>query len=127
MNTNSLIDSHVGGIFTSLIQFVPAGNLLARATDNFQPVCSLGVARSTADLQMSNHLVLCHLIPVEDHKLEADSRQEVRPCSAGRIGRWKVEDERFVEYWIQGSLLDVRLLLGNALSVVHQVDFHVRV
>jgi len=106
---------------------VPAGDLLARATDYFQPVRPLGVTRTSANLQMSNDLVLCHLVPVEHHEVEADSGQEVRPGRAGWIGRWKVEDERFVVDWIQSSLLDVRLLLGNALPVVHEVDFHIRV
>ena len=37
----------------------------------------------------------------------------------------QLEDERLVEDRVQGSLLDVGLLLGDALVVVEQVDLHV--
>lgn len=108
------------------MKFMPTGNLLAWAADHFQPMCPLCVARASTDLQMPHNLVLCHLIPVKDHKLETDSRQEVWCCSSsGWISRRKVEDEWLVEDWVQSALLDVSLLLSNALSVVHQIDFHV--
>jgi len=80
---------------------------------------------------VSHHLVLGHLIPVEHHEVEADSSQQVGASGtgtgAGGVGGGKVEDEGLVEDWVESSLLDVRLLLGNALSVVRQVDLDVRV
>ena len=44
----------------------------------------------------------------------------------GLIAR-KIEDEGLVENRVQGSLLHVRLLLRDPLTIVHQVDLHVRI
>ena len=106
---------------------MPAGDLLARTADHFQPVCSLSVARSSSDLQATDDLVLGHLIPVEHDEVDADAGQQVGAARARWIGRRKIEDERLIEDGVESSLLDVCLLLGNALSVVREVDFDVRV
>ena len=44
----------------------------------------------------------------------------------GLIAR-KIEDEGLVEDRVQRSLLHVRLLLRDPLTIVHQVDLHVRI
>ena len=44
----------------------------------------------------------------------------------GLIAR-KIEDEGLVENRVQRSLLHVRLLLRDPLTIVHQVDLHVRI
>ena len=44
----------------------------------------------------------------------------------GLIAR-KIEDEGLVEDRVQRSLLHVRLLLWDPLTIVHQVDLHVRI
>ena len=113
----------------SFVQFVPAGDLLAWTANHLQPVCALGVSGPGADLQVSDELVLRHLIPVQHDELQADSGQEAGAGGAGRrrVGCGKVEDERFVVDRVQSTLLDMRLLLGDALSVVHQVHLYVRV
>jgi len=50
----------------------------------------------------------------------------IRRARVGVCGG-QVEYERLVEDRVESALLDVRLLLGDALSVVRQVDLHVRV
>ena len=64
------------------------------------------------------HFVFSDAIPVEDEELEADVVQR-------RGGGRQVENERLVENGIERPLLDVRLLLGHPLPVVHQVDLDV--
>ena len=44
----------------------------------------------------------------------------------GLIAR-KIEDEGLVENRVQRSLLHVRFLLRDPLTIVHQVDLHVRI
>lgn len=65
------------------------------------------------------YLVLGDSVPVQHEQLERD----VVERGAGR-GR-HLEHERLVEHRVQGALLHVRLLLGDALPVVQQVHLHV--
>lgn len=41
------------------------------------------------------------------------------------LSHWNIKCKALVKHWTQRPLLDVRLLLGNPLSVVEQIDLHV--
>ena len=99
---------------------MPLCDLLARTVDDLVPVVQLAVARARSELQPTYDLVLCDPVPVEQEELDADARQTV-------VATGHVEQERFVEDRVEGSLLDARLLLGDPLSVVHDVYLHVRI
>ena len=66
------------------------------------------------------YLVFSDPVPVEQHEIEADAVQPLGPLG-------DLEDEALVENGVQGPLLDVRLLLGDALVVEKQIDFDVGV
>ena len=66
------------------------------------------------------YLVFSDTIPVEDEKLETDVVK--------RSGRgWQIKDKGLVKNWIECALLDMGLFLGNALSIVYQVDLDIRI
>ena len=104
---------------TLLLQLVPLSDLLAGTVHHLVPVMRLLSAELGADLKASDHLVLGHPVPVEREELDADVVQSL-------VARY-VEQERLVEHRVQRSLLHVRFLLGDALTVVQQVYLHVRV
>lgn len=66
------------------------------------------------------HLIFGDPVPIQKQKLQTDSFQTLT------VSR-DIKDETLIEDRHQGSLLYVRLLFGNALAIVQQVDFHVRI
>ena len=96
---------------------MPLRDLLARAIHDFIPVTQLLTRALDPDLEATYDLVFRHAVPVEHQELEANILQTL-------IVR-HVEQERLVEHRVQGSLLHVRLLFGDSLSVVQQVDLHI--
>ncbi len=69
----------------------------------------------------SHYLILGDPVPVEEHELQADVFQAVVS------EMWELKDEGLVEDGVQGPLLHVGLLLGDALVVVQQVDLDIRI
>lgn len=68
----------------------------------------------------ATYLVFSDPVPVKQHEIEADAVQPLGPLG-------DLEDKALVENGVQGPLLDVRLLLGDALVVEKQIDFDVGV
>ena len=108
-----------GGGTLVFAEVVPLGDLPARVFADLSPV---GGSRDTRAVQaqgkVAQHLVLGGAVEVDHHELHGDLGQE--------LGR-DVVDEGLVEDGVEGALLHVRLLLGDALAAVEHVDFHVGV
>ena len=98
---------------------MPLGDLLARAVHHLVPMVLLGSVRSCSDFKAPDDLVLRHPIPVKDEKLQADVLQ------AFITGY--VEQEGLIEDRVEGSLLDVGFLFRDSLSIVEEVNLHVRI
>ena len=96
---------------------MPLSDLLPGAIHDLVPVAGLLTSALDPDLQATNDLVLGHAIPVEDEELEGDVLQTFV------VGH--VEEKGLIEDRVQRALLHVGLLLGDALSVVQEVDLHV--
>lgn len=98
---------------------MPFGDLPARVFADLPPVGGTGEAGAVqAKRQAAQHLVLGGAIKVDHHELHGDLGQQLR---------WDVVDEGLVEDRIERALLHVRLLLGNALAAIENVDFHIGV
>lgn len=103
-------------IFTEI---VPLGDLPAGVFADLLPVGGTrGAGAVQPQGQAAHHLVLGGAVEVDHHKLYRDLRQQLRG---------HVVDEGLVEDRIERALLYVRLLLGNALTAVEHVDFHIGV
>ena len=104
-----------------LLQLVTLRNLTPWRGLNLLPMCQLrSFATIATQLKSADHLVLRHPVPVQQHELQLDLSKP------GLIAR-KIEDEGLVEDRVQRSLLHVRLFLRDPLTIVHQVDLHVRI
>lgn len=93
---------------------MPVGDLSAWGVAHFLPVVQCrAVAARAAQLQPSDDLVLRDSVPVEKHQLKRDAFK----CLPGALGGGNIKRKALVEDGTQGSLLHVRLLLRNSLSL----------
>ena len=95
---------------TLLLELVPFRDLLARAIHDLIPMVRFGALEFGPHFQSAHHFVLGHAIPVEDQELQGDVLETL---IAG-----DVEEEGLVKDRVQGSLLDMGLLLGYTLAVI---------
>lgn len=103
---------------------MPVGDLSARGVAHFLPVVEgRAVAARSAQLQPSDDLVLRDSVPVKQHQLKGDAFK----CLPGALGGGNVKREALVEDGTQGSLLHVRLLLRNSLSLETRREMFSRV
>lgn len=89
---------------------MPLGDLLPRTVDHLVPMVLCRPRRSRSHFQTAYNLVLSDPVPIEHEELQTYVHQAF-------IVR-HVKQEGLVEHWIQGTLLHVRLLLGDTLAVV---------
>jgi len=102
-----------------LAQVVPFGYLPAGVFTHLPPVGGAGGGGAVqAEQQAAQHLVLSGPVEVDHQELHRDLGQELRR---------DVVDEGLVEDGVQRALLDVGLLLGDALTAVEDVHLHVGV
>lgn len=68
----------------------------------------------------ASNLIFGYPVPIQKQEFQTDRFQ---PFTAS----WNIKNETFVIYRTQRPLLHMRLLLGDSLSVVQQIDLDVRV
>jgi hypothetical protein len=105
---------------------MPFGYLLPGTVNDLRPV-TFGVLDLVADFNSTYDLIPRHSIPVVDDEFQSDAvkRRSSADWCRGAAWRRQVEGERFVEDRIQRSFLNMRLLLGNPLSVVQEIHFDI--
>ena len=96
---------------------MPLRDLLPRAVHHFVPVVRFGAGKLSANFQPPDYFILCHPVPIKNKEFEGDVLEAL---VAGHV-----EEEGFVEDRVQCAFLDVGLFLGDALSIIQEVDLHV--
>lgn len=96
---------------------MPLGDLSSGRRGHFLPVLLSGAFAQWTDFQLADDFVLRDALVVQEHEFETQVLEAL-------VVR-NVENEAFVKYGTCRALFDVRLLLGDALLVVEEIDLHV--